>query len=302
MFSTPGGQPITTKVTVASTPNSSGANRIIVSFGTGLRTAQTITSAATYASGTQSIYGIWDWNMAAWDALSTTQYASLASTPANSYTYGTGSVPVISTGDLQQQIITNLGSQTNSANVATQYTSISTNPVCWDASTSCTSGNTSFGWYLNLPATNEQIIYSPVLQLGVFIVNSMIPPVITPFACVSSNATGFTYAINPVTGGGQLASFFADANGNFSNFTNPTTGQTSVISGVQLNGTGSVSLITLGGSLSSTTGTYLVTQTSGAGAGPGPGGCSNGPAGGVSCKANVTGNSLATRLTWKELR
>ncbi|MFI4889780.1 MAG: pilus assembly protein [Steroidobacterales bacterium] len=288
LFST-GGQPITTKVTVAGVPNSSGARRLVVSFGTGQKTPQTITSATAYATGTQSIYGIWDWNVAAWNALSSTQYASLTSTPANSYTYGGTSVPVINTSDLQQQTITVLGSANDGAGGAsTQVAAISDNPVCWYQSTACTSGDTSFGWYLNLPGTNEQIIYSPVLQLGNFIVNSTIPAVITPYSCTSSNATGFTYAINPGTGGGGNSSFFADANGNFNNYTNPTTGQTSVVSGVQLNGTGSVSVLTLGGALSPVTGTYLVTQTSsGIGAAP---------------KINPPSNAQATRLTWKELR
>jgi type IV pilus assembly protein PilY1 len=301
LFTTPGGQPITTKPTIASTPNSSGANRIIVSFGTGQRTPQTITSGATYVSGTQSIYGIWDWNMAKWNTLSTTQYASLASNPAYSYTYGTGSAPAITTSDLQQQVISSAGSATNGAGVATLYAQITDNPVCWDNSTTCSSGNTAMGWYLNLPGTDEQIIYNPVLQLGVFIVNSTIPAVVTPFACTSSNATGFTYAINPTTGGGQTSSFFGDANGNFNNGTGPN-GQTAIISGAQLNGTGSVSLITLGGALSSTTGTFLVTQTSGTGPGTGPAVTSTSTPYGYGGLVNPPGNSQTTRLTWKELR
>ena len=285
LFST-GGQPITTKVTVASTPNSSGANRVIVSFGTGQKTPQTISTATAYATGTQGIYGIWDWNMAAWNALSSTQYASLASVPANSYTYGGSSVPVISTSDLQQQVITVLGSITNGAGVAQLVTSISDNPVCWYSSTSCSSGNTSMGWYMNLPGTNEQIVYSPVLQLGNFIVNSTIPAVITPYACTSSNPTGFTYSINPTTGGGTSTTFFGNSSGQFNNYTNATTGQTSVISGIQLNGTGSVSVLTLGGALSPVTGTFLVTQTS--------------SGTGTVVPVNPLGNAQTTRLTWKE--
>jgi type IV pilus assembly protein PilY1 len=289
MFTTPGGQPITTKVTVASTPNSTGANRVIVSFGTGQKNPQTIISASTYAGGTQSIYGIWDWNMAAWDALSTIQYASVSSTPANSYTYGAGSttvVPTITTAKLQQQVITNLGSTTNGAGVATQYTSISDNTIAWCTALPCSS--TLFGWYMNLPGTSEQIIYSPVLALGNFIVNSTIPAVITPYSCTSSNASGFTYSINPTTGGGATQSFFGNSNGQFNNYTNPTTGVTSVISGIQLNGTGSVSVITLGGTLSSVTGTFLVTQTS--------------SGTGAVVAVNPLGNAQTLRLTWKELR
>lgn len=288
LFST-GGQPITTKVTVASVPSSSTANRVIVSFGTGQKIPQTNTTATAYASATQSLYGIWDWNMAGWNAKSSTQFASLTSSPAKSYTYGSGSVPAISTSNLQVQTITNLGSSTSgSGGTAVQYSAISNSPVCWYNTTNCSSGNTSFGWYMNLPGTNEQIIYSPVLQLGNLIVNSTIPAVVTPFNCVSTNPTGFTYAIDPANGGGATTSFFGDANGQFNNFVNPTTGVTSIVSGVQLNGTGSVSVVTLGGNLSPVTGTFLVTQTS--------------SGKGAVVPINPIGNAVANRLTWKELR
>jgi type IV pilus assembly protein PilY1 len=185
---------------------------------------------------------------------------------------------------LQAQTITNLGSTTGGvAGAATTYTSVSNNPVCWYGSTTCSSGNTVFGWYINLPGGNEQIVFNPVLQLGSFIVNSLIPATFAPLSCTTFNPTGFTYAISPATGGGAPTTFFGDASGKFNNISNQT------ISGVQLNGTGSVSLVTLGvNSGSPVTGTFLVTQTS--------------SGTGQSIAVNPLGNAQATRLTWKELR
>ncbi|MDF6908095.1 PilC/PilY family type IV pilus protein, partial [Escherichia coli] len=71
MFSTPAGQPITSKVAVAAIPGSgTGAPRVLVSFGTGQAFPVTQTSAAAYSSNTaQSLYGVWDWNMNAWNAI-----------------------------------------------------------------------------------------------------------------------------------------------------------------------------------------------------------------------------------------
>ncbi|WP_205704036.1 PilC/PilY family type IV pilus protein, partial [Escherichia coli] len=61
MFSTPAGQPITSKVAVAAIPGSgTGAPRVLVSFGTGQAFPVTQTSAAAYSSNTaQSLYGVW---------------------------------------------------------------------------------------------------------------------------------------------------------------------------------------------------------------------------------------------------
>ena len=65
MFST-GGQPITTQLVVAAGSPSPGTQRqVMVLFGTGQKTGITNTSAATYAGGTQALYGVWDWNLSA---------------------------------------------------------------------------------------------------------------------------------------------------------------------------------------------------------------------------------------------
>ena len=89
MFTTPSGQPITTQVAVGSGLNGKGQpSRMIISFGTGEKFPITTTGPATYASGQQYFYGVWDWNMStdstsgpvsqtAWNNQSSVQYAGL---------------------------------------------------------------------------------------------------------------------------------------------------------------------------------------------------------------------------------
>ena len=269
LFTTPAGQPITTQLVVAATPSSTSARRVVVSFGTGQQVPLTNTSAASYAPGAQSLYGIWDWNMNDWNSKGSTLYAALPGNSGNPY-----SAYAIGKSDLQAQTIASLGSQGG-----TNYRSVTSNAVCWRSSTTCSASNNKYGWYLDLSGTSEQIIYSPVLQLGAFIVNSTIPAVSSPTTCSSTNATGWTYAISPTTGGAFAKTFFGDSGGKFNNVNG------AIVSGVQLNGTGSVSLVTVAGLA---TGTFLVTQTT------------NGV--GASIAINPVGNAKATRLTWTEKR
>ena len=261
LFSTPGGQPIATKLVVAAAPTSSGLPMVLVDFGTGQQTPLTNTTPGSYAAGTQSLYGIWDWNMNSWNGMSATQYASLS----GSHT--------IAISNMQQQTVL------ASVPAASGYRAVSANPVCWSNSTACASGNTQFGWYLNLPATSEQVIYSPVLEVGALLVNTTIPAANNPVNCTAANATGWTLALSPITGGTLAKSFFGDPSGHFVNYN----GQ--IISGAALNGTGSVSIVTTGGAQA---GTFLVTQTS--------------SGVGVVLPVNPLANAKGTRLTWVERR
>ncbi|MBV8496908.1 MAG: pilus assembly protein PilY, partial [Gammaproteobacteria bacterium] len=82
VFKTQGGQPITTAIVAASGEATAGATQqLMLLFGTGQKFPQSNVSPATYAAATQSLYGVWDWNMGPWNALSASaKYASL--TPA----------------------------------------------------------------------------------------------------------------------------------------------------------------------------------------------------------------------------
>jgi type IV pilus assembly protein PilY1 len=263
LFTTPGNgsQPITTKLVVAATPSDAGPPRILVDFGTGQQVPLTNTSPQTYASGQQSLYGIWDWDMNGWNSKSAVQYAHL------------GAPQAISTSNLQQQTVL------SAVPTSSGYRAVSSNPICWADATGCSGGNTQFGWYLNLPATGEQVIYSPVLELGAFIVNTTIPASNNPLSCTSAVASGWTLAISPTNGGAFTKSFFGDQTGHFVNYN----GQ--IVSGIALNATGSVSIVTTGGTAP---GTFLVTQTtSGVG---------------TVTPINPLATGKGSRLTWAELR
>jgi type IV pilus assembly protein PilY1 len=187
LFTTAAGQPITTAVTVSSGATAAGANTIMIAFGTGIRNQFTNAASVQFQSATQAIYGVWDWNMSAWNMNSATQYASLSPTAsglaAPSYTLA----------------LANLQQQTFVLNTTDNITRDIPNPttICW-AGTSC--GSPKFGWYLNLIGGMEQIIYNPQLLQGVFTVNSIVPANNTVLSCSTNTDAGFTYAISVLTG------------------------------------------------------------------------------------------------------
>ncbi len=263
LFST-GGKPITTKLVVAAAPPSasSGLSQVVVDFGTGQQFPLTNTTPTSYAAGVQSLYGFWDWNMSSWNSKGSTQYRSVASVP---------STPIVPS---------NLTAQTISTVGGGSFRTVSTLPVCWYNSTTCGAGmNVSFGWTIDLPVTSEQVIYSPVLEVGAFLVNTTIPGSNNPYNCQAANAGGWTMAISPITGGAFTQSFFGDSGGHFVNVDGK------VVSGAALSGTGSVSIVTTGGAAA---GTFLVTQTtSGVG---------------VVLPINPLANASGNRLTWIEKR
>jgi type IV pilus assembly protein PilY1 len=259
LFTTAAGQPITSKLIVALVP-STPSTRVLVEFGTGRQTQFSNTAGPAYSSSQQELYGVWDWNLTAWNALNSIQYGAL---PADGFAAPS---PLSGTASLQQQTIT-------SSSSTTDYRTVSSNPICW-ADTAACSGNRQYGWYLALssgyetgnsnsslvdvnlltgsPSSTapsvlvyEQVIYNPLLADGVFIVNTTIPPTNSVANCNPTPAGGWTMAINPATGGAFSKTFF-----------NSTTTNTSqVVNGLALSGTGTPSLVTRGNN------SYLVTQT-----------------------------------------
>jgi type IV pilus assembly protein PilY1 len=245
------------------------------------------TSAASYAGSQQSLYGIWDWNLAAWNLKSTVQYSAL---PYNGTLAPTASLS--GTGSLQVQTFTDVSSG------GVDYRTVTANTICWAGATGCTSGQ--YGWYLNLdyghsnpndvnlpsqtmftanPTIYEQVTYSPILDDGAFIVNTTIPPSASLTNCFSTVAGGYTMAINPASGGAFPNSVFG-ANGTYTQLN----GQS--VSGIGQSGTGSAFLVTTGngtGLLS-----FLGTQT--VGGTP------------TAEQVNLQGNSMGGRLTWIQRR
>ena len=211
IFTTPSGQPITSLVQPAFVTNAStGAIQVMLYFGTGEEFPITNSSAPSFASGTQSFYGVWDWNMGTWNAHSLTQFASLTSAQVTSLT-GT-SASTLSVSNLVQQTVTTDSS--NNRNIGT------TNPICWAGTQTCTGTDNQFGWYINLPGsnsgynqtTNEQVVFNPQIISTAVVFNSTLPGIDSPLACNSGAAQGWTYSIDARTGG-PVPSFFVN-NGN----------------------------------------------------------------------------------------
>jgi type IV pilus assembly protein PilY1 len=262
LFTTPSGQPISTRIAVSSVLPRFGPARVVLGFGTGRRTPQTLTSAAAYASGAQSLYGIWDWQMTAWNAFGSTQYAAL--TGANSFT----------DADLQTQTITNMAGGSGSIS---GYRTVTQKQICWKDSGVCAASNTQYGWKLALPTATEQIVYNPTLAYGALIVNTTIPAVSGALSCVTQPATGYTMAISMATGGAPAKSLFKTAASDAGIPANDK------IAGLGMSGTGTPSII----ATSPGKATLLQQTTSG---------------NGVSPPVDVPPNTTGKRITWKKLR
>jgi type IV pilus assembly protein PilY1 len=278
------GQPITTKLTVSTfrwlttTQNLTGITlthdpeRVVVNFGTGRAIAQTTVGATQYASGSQYLFGIWDWDMGdpkkgtGWNGLSSQQGIGLTAPQTIS----------LSTNLQQQTVSTFPGSGSNPA-----FRTVSANAVCWKSAPTGCSGN-SMGWYIQLPTTNEQVIFDPTLTTdGKLVVNTFIPSVDSPLSCnAAGNSTGFTFALWPDTGAGGGSS-----SGGFFNVIGNSGAQTA--DAVQLNGVGIPQTISSGQKADSNS-AYLLTQTSGGGA--------------TTQKVNRSVLATGARLNWIERR
>ena len=211
-------QAISTRPTVSLVNSTTGGARVIVNFGTGRQMPQTLSSGVTYGAGSYALYGVWDWNMTAWNALKSTQVASLTATAATGLTGGSTITP---SNLLTQTMTTNGGTRT-----------VSTNPVCWQGSTVCTGTNNQYGWALNLSGNNEQIVFNPALLGGFFTVNTLIPAQASAaLSCDNPTPTGFSMAILPDSGAQSASAGFV-------------TGTNTFVAGLSLGATGTSVLMT----------------------------------------------------------
>jgi len=259
-------QPITTKPVVVVTGQASGAQAVIVDFGTGQEVPLTPLSPTSYAPGPQALYGIWDWDMSNWNSLSHMALASASEAQVDNFLGGPITASNLTVQTLTQYTIT------GGTNVETD----TNNVVCWYGSSACNSGNTMFGWQITLPGTDEQIIYNPTEWQGILQVNTTIPSASTIYSCTVLLPTGWTLLIDPATGAEFSTSPFLTTTGS------PMVYGSSPVSGVQTNGTGSITNISAGGQ------NFFLTDTS------------NGTpvTGGEQAVATVTGH----RVTWSQLR
>jgi type IV pilus assembly protein PilY1 len=235
LFTTSGSQPITSRPIIVIN-NSGQIPRVLVEFGTGWQTPITNTNPATYSTTQQALYGIWDWNMSAWNAKSSHRFTSLPS--------GT-TAATLST--LQQQSIT--GSfDANLSATGSAYRTVTSTAVCYADISGCK----QYGWYLQLPigpanpslsnspTVAEQVLFGPALLSGVFVVNTTIPPTNSPTTCSTTLAASWTMALDPLTGGALNSGFFQFYTGATINVTTTVNGQvtTQGVSGIANLGTG----------------------------------------------------------------
>lgn len=278
LFKTATGQPITSGIAIAAGAPSAGMQaQLMLLFGTGQKTPISMTSPPTYAAGTQSLYGVWDWNMSAWNAHASVQYAGMSSA-------ATGlSTSYLTPGNLQAQTVT--------VNTATQDREIANNAtICWAGQTSCASGNNKFGWYLNLPGAQEQVVYSPELVMQALTVNSVVPASSSVTSCAPPSDAGFSYVLNAMTGGAFNQVFLPPsvaANSLYA--TDPKYNDTTAIA-IQTNATGTPFVTTNAGGTR-----FLVYETNQVQTG------SANIAGGT-LGLNLPPNSTGRRLSWIERR
>ena len=277
LFTTKAGQPITTAVSVASGAAAPGMQQqLMVIFGTGQRIPQTNTSGAIFASAQQTLYGVWDWNLSSWNAQSTNN-ATYATLPANT-------MSALGQSNLNAQVAS-IGSS-GDVEIATNAI------VCWYGQSFCAANNVSFGWYMNLPGTNEQIIYNPELVAQAITVNSTVPANNSPTSCSNNNDTGFTYVMNAMTGSAFYQVFLPPTQVN-----NPLVNSTAAYTdtkaiAMQTNATGSSFVTTNGSGIS-----FLVYETNQVQSGGGGNVLQGGTLG-----LNLPPNTSGRRLSWVELR
>lgn len=289
MFQTPAGQPISARVTINSVPQTDGPPRLMVIFGTGRATPATLTSGSKYATGTQTMYGLWDWDLVSWNAKKSVQYAVIS----------TDGVAKTTSDQLQSQTYFDAapaatgGSDSAVSDIA-GYRLTTANPVCWLGTSTCKTDNTQRGWKANLPITNEQLIYAPVVVSGVLFFNTYVPGVDVVLSCTSKSASGFTMGVNPETGAALPSSAFESVS--ISEGIDPTTGlpkgtsttKTGIVVGIGLSATGSPSFVTADNSSSVASSNYMFSQTTGGNS--------------VLKPVDLVGIVKGKRITWRKLR
>jgi type IV pilus assembly protein PilY1 len=271
------GKPITVSPVIGAVSPATGAARVVVSFGTGRKVNQTLTSAAKFATNTQSLYGVWDWDMTAWNGKSATRYAVLTGTNT------------INDSTLTLQSATDYaGSNGNISG----YRTVTRTAVCWKGSTTCTTAadNKMLGWKLDLPVTSEQIVYDPVLAYGNVVVNTTIPAVDQSVSCATQPASGFTMAL-ALEGGAPPTSFFGSTTNNYA----PANNQ--VVAGIGLSATGSPLFFTSGSGKNTTT--TMINNSTQSGSSGGDGTVHGGA---QENKVDPTGSGKGKRLTWVKVR
>ena len=180
VFQTQANQPISSKIAVTYTPKD---KRVMLNFGTGKRAAGYLDSQDEYMQATQSLYGVWDSQLSAWNDKSNVKYRSLASTAT------------VNRAALTKQTMDN-------SNLLSQ------NEVCWADLDGCM-GKASHGWYRDLRSEKvgtvlqyEQVVYNPAVYGKVVFFNTFIDGVSSVATCEPIDSSGMTYGLEFATGKG----------------------------------------------------------------------------------------------------
>ena len=285
VFKTSSGQPITTAIQPDFVTGPIGSStQLMLYFGTGEKFPVSGSGTATYQTGTQYFYGVWDWNMTAWDAHNSTQFANVAAATVGTLT-SLASPYTLGQSNLQLQTVT-IDSSSGNRVVA------SPNPVCWTGTSTCTGGssaNKTFGWYINLPGTNtafstttnEQLTFNPGIVSTAVVFNTIEPAVDSPLMCTPDTDKGWTYALD-VRNGTPVANFFVSAGSSSTNNLATTT------VGYEVDASGSSSVVVTSDGNGGTK-TWLVSQSE-----------SGGAANPIQVQPAV--NISGSRQTWIQLR
>lgn len=281
IFKTQTGQPITTPLVLASAQVAGTLPSIVVSFGTGQRSQLTTSTPTTYSSATQSLYGVWDWNLSTWNANSASKYSSMtaaqvaqATSLSSPYTLGSS----------------NLQAQTFTAGATAGTVDTSNTTVTWaqcGTVTPITCNSGKFGWYANLPGSSgsgsyEQIVSSPSLFQQSLIVNSTIPATNAPLSCTVTGNTGNTYVISVVSGGTFTQ------NGSSTKLTGFLNNTDQNMVGLQTNENGALTVVSTKANT-----TYLIGQLINPQPGSSPG---------TATPIQLPTNFQVNRVTWTQLR
>ena len=263
----------------------------MLNFGSGRAFPQTLSQAAAFSPPAHALYGVWDWDMGAWNRRTTANGRSvLMRSLAVTGPDAPQGLTVQSTQLLDRALFTN-GQAASVMSVGSR--TVDQTPVCWRGGPLCNAGAAapSWGWRVGLTGLQEQVIYNPVMDDGLWVVSTTIPAIAAPLSCSAPTvAAGFTMALSADQGLAATQSYFIDplnpatgaSAGSSTNASASTLG-TNQLAGISLGGVGTPSFLTYHNIK------YLVTQTA---------------SGALSLNrlAVKVDDPFTKRMTWRELR
>jgi type IV pilus assembly protein PilY1 len=193
-------QPISTQPLIAKSlvPNQPDKTKVMVFVGTGQQLPMTTTQSQSFATGQQSIYGIWDADMSHWNSLGSVKFAALT---------GSALVQPVDPSKLVTQTYgaaTTVGTDARGDTITAR--TLTDNAICWadntKSSTAATCASyTNLGSKIDLPGANEQVIYNPAGGNSQVFFNTTIPGASTIVTCATTPASGYSTALSTTNGG-----------------------------------------------------------------------------------------------------